>query len=273
MDCQEPELHVVRLRHPRFYCWVFLTDLPSTLVGPKGANGFVNSHYADSPDLRRTYHNLPNVGMKSDMLRYLILSNEGGVYSDTDTVALRPVDEWVPKRLRSRVRLVVGIEFDRLDGPQWSDINHDVQFCQWTIAAAAGHPVFTKMAARIVASLQDQSAAHGVPMDQLRPSSFDVMNSTGPAAWTDVVFAQLQEFDPSLKTTKDLSGLKAPRLIGDVLVLPVDGFGMGQQHSHSTNDGSTPAAALVKHIFKGSWREGTSKRGISARDARWTRRN
>ncbi len=28
------------------------------------------------------------------------------------------------------------------------------------------------------------------------------MNSTGPAAWTDVVFEQLQEYDPSLQTAK-----------------------------------------------------------------------
>jgi alpha 1,6-mannosyltransferase len=44
-----------------------------------------------------------------------------------------------------------------------------------------------------------------------------------------------------------------------MLVLTIDGFGMGQPHSNSTNDGSIPAAALVKHLFKGSWR-GNNKR-------------
>lgn len=199
---------------------------------------------------------MPNVGMKSDLLRYLLLSAEGGVYSDTDTVALKPIDKWIPDEFKGKVSVVIGIEFDRLDGGAWADINHWVQFCQWTIAAAPGHPVFRKMVDRILVSLDDLAAAHKVPhfekLDKLK--SFEVMNSTGPAAWTDVVFSQLQEFDPSLKDTKDLSPVSKARLIGDILVLTIDGFGMGQQHSNSTHDGTTPEAALVKHLFKGGWR-------------------
>lgn len=192
--------------------------------------------------------------MKSDLLRYLLLDIEGGVYTDTDTIALKPIDVWVPAGLRDQVRLVVGIEFDRRDGVAWADIPHWLQFCQWTIAAAPGHAVFPKMVARILQSLKDLSATHGLPVNQLHFTSFEVMNSTGPAAWTDVVFEQLQEHDPTLNTTKDLSFMTGPKLYGDILVLPIDGFGMGQQHSNSTNDGTIPDDALVKHIFHGSWR-------------------
>lgn len=81
------------------------------------------------------------------------------------------------------------------------------------------------------------------------------MTSTGPAAWTDVVFEQLQEYENSLNGTEDLSFMAQPKLYEDILVLTVDGFGMGQPHYHSTNDGTIPEAALVKHNFRGSWRD------------------
>lgn len=192
--------------------------------------------------------------MKSDILRYLILHVEGGVYSDIDTVALKAIDLWVPPGLQDRVRLIVGIEFDRRDGGLWADITHWVQFCQWTIAAAPGHPIFRKMVDRVLLSLSELSETYKLPVNQLQLTSYEVMNSTGPAAWTDVEFEQLQQHDPALNTTKDLAFLDAPKLYGDILVLPIDGFGMGQPHSHSTHDGTIPEVALVQHFFYGSWR-------------------
>jgi alpha 1,6-mannosyltransferase len=198
---------------------------------------------------------MTNVGMRSDFLRYLLLSVEGGVYSDTDTLAIKSVDNWIDLELRDKVRLVVGIEFDRLDGPWWGDIPHELQFCQWTIAAAPGHPVFQKMVNRTLVALDELSVQQGgAPIPDLKLESMDVMNTTGPAAWTDAVFLQLQEYEPALFSVRDLAFMTEPRLIGDVLVLPIDAFGMGQLHSNSTNDGTIPRAALIKHEFYGSWR-------------------
>jgi len=237
------------------------TDYQYTLVGQKGGDEFVRKNFGDNPRILEAYTHMPNVGMKSDMLRYLLLSAEGGVYTDTDTVALQPIDDWVPPAMRGKAAVVVGIEFDRRDGPAWQDISHWVQFCQWTIAAAPGHPVFTKMVDRILYSLDEMARVHGVPLAELKkPGSFEVMNSTGPAAWTDVVWEQLQEFEPSLTDIKNLSYMEEPRLYGDIVVLPIDGFGMGQPHSNSTNDGSLPASALVRHLFSGAWRGDKKKR-------------
>ncbi|PKK41527.1 hypothetical protein CI102_14938 [Trichoderma harzianum] len=229
-------------------------DWQYTLVGQKGGNEFVESHFKTNPKIIETYHNISNVGQKSDFLRYLLLSVYGGVYTDTDTVALKPIDVWVPEAFRDKARLIVGIEFDRRDGGPWADIPHWLQFCQWTIAAAPGHPVFTRMVNRVLKSLDDLSDLHGVPISQLQPESFEVMNSTGPAAWTDMVFEQLQVYNPLLNDTQDLSFMEEPTLIGDILILPIDGFGMGQDHSKSTNDGSIPPTAMMRHMFQGSWR-------------------
>ncbi|CAJ0538684.1 Ff.00g066760.m01.CDS01 [Fusarium sp. VM40] len=206
--------------------WLALnTDYTYTLVGKKGGDEFVQRHFANEPTIVEAYHKAPNVGMKSDLLRYLILEVEGGIYTDTDTIAIKPIDEWVPEELRGQVGLIVGIEFDRRNGGGWADIPHWLQFCQWTIAATPGHPVFKKMTRRAIRSMEDLSHKHNVSIEQLKPSSFEVMNSTGPAAWTDVVFEHLQGLDSTLNTTKDLSFMTEPKLYGDVLVLTIDGFG------------------------------------------------
>ncbi|KAK4152098.1 glycosyltransferase [Chaetomidium leptoderma] len=236
--------------------WLVLNpDYAYTLVSEKGGEEFIQRHFADEPKLLETYNALPNVGMRSDLLRYLLLNIEGGVYTDTDTEALKPIDAWVPAHIdRDKVRAIVGIEFDQRDGPGWGDISHFVQFCQWTIAAAPGHPVFRKMATRVLDSVKLLTEDKGVPLDQLKPTSFEVMNSTGPAAFTDVIFEQLQEYNSSLTDTKDLGYMEKATLFGDILVLPIDGFGMGQKHSNSTHDGTIPEDALVRHLFHGSWR-------------------
>lgn len=165
---------------------------------------FVKTYFASQPAVVELYDKLPNVGMKSDLLRYLILHTEGDVYTDAETTALKPIDSWVPRHMRDEARLLVRVEFDRRDGGACADIPHWLTFSQYTIAAAPGHPAFEKMVARVPRSLGELSATHNLPADKLRPTSFEVMNSTGPSAWTDVVFEQLQEYDPSLKTTGDM---------------------------------------------------------------------
>ncbi|KAK8065035.1 hypothetical protein PG997_011782 [Apiospora hydei] len=227
------------------------------LVGRQWGDDYVQEQFvqATDKDLVDTYLAVSNHGLKSDLLRYLLLYTEGGVYTDIDTIAMKPIKDWVPPHLRDAARLVIGIEFDRRDGGMWAEIPHDLQFCQWTIAAAPGHPVFRAMADRALASLHELAdVVYNTTMDELRPTSFETMNSTGPAAWTDVVFEQIQQAWPDITTLANLSGIQEPTLFGDILILGIDGFGMGQPHSGATNDGSIPEAALVKHLFRGSWR-------------------
>ncbi|KAL0929390.1 initiation-specific alpha-1,6-mannosyltransferase [Colletotrichum truncatum] len=242
--------------------WLALNvDYTYMLLGDTGSEYFIERCFTYDPIVQSTYNSLPNVAMKSDFLRYLLLSVEGGIYADTDTVALKSIDQWVPYRFRGLARLVVGIEFDQGEGTIWSDMLHPLQFCQWTIAAAPGHPVFQKMTARIArstAEIAEENKVKGIK-STWKPTSLEVMNSTGPAAWTDVVWEYLQEVDKDLTDIRNLSHLETPRLYGDVLILPIDGFGMGQLHSGSTNDGSIPDSALVKHLFEGSWREDTAR--------------
>lgn len=236
--------------------WLALNqDYAYTLIGSRGADEFVDMHYSRSPEIVNTYHALRNPGLKTDLLRYLLLYLEGGVYTDIDTYAHKPIDQWVPPEIRSQVRLIVGVEFDRNGGGTWQDIPHYLQFCQWTIAAAPKHRIFPMMVERALSSLEELKEIYRTSLTDLHPTSLEVMNSTGPAAWTDMVFELLQEADPSLESLEDLSGMRQAKLIGDILVLPIDGFGMNQPHSKSTNDGTIPDNAFLEHHFRGSWRQ------------------
>ncbi|POR39215.1 Uncharacterized protein TPAR_00588 [Tolypocladium paradoxum] len=222
-------------------------------LGDAGAKDFVRNHFGDDMPVQNAFNELRHTGMKSDLLRYLLMLVEGGVYTDIDTVAYRPIDVWVPDQYRKSTRVVIGIIFDRLDGPNLVEFHRDLQFCQWTIAATPGHPVFRSMVQRAVASLKELAISYKTTLSGLQPTSLEVMQSTGAFAWTDAVLQQLQLFDPSLSSLRQLSGLQEPRLVGDILILPIDGFGMGQLHSNSTLD-KIPAAALLKHKFRGTWR-------------------
>lgn len=229
-------------------------------MGPRRADAFVNKTFAHRPDLVSTYHSLRNTGMKSDWLRYMILWHEGGVYSDSDTVALRPIDTWVPESLRDRVRLVVGFEWDRRGGG-WRGYRYEVQFAQWTFASAPGHPVFERLLNASLGKLEDLRAMHGMAeLPQIKPENKQVLNTTGPWIWTETVFGLMQEQDPSLKSLKELSGMERPRLYGDILLLPIDAFALGRPHSGSTNDGSIPKNALAKHLMDNSWKKGKGQR-------------
>src|SRR6478736_5568278 len=128
-------------------------------MGKKKSDEFVRKYYANEPRVIEVYESLVNTGMKSDLLRYLILNIEGGIYADIDTTALRPLDTWVPSYLRERVRFVAGIEFDRLDGGMWGGMAHDVQFGQWAFAGAPGHTIFRTMIDRAVTGVEELAAA------------------------------------------------------------------------------------------------------------------
>lgn len=234
-DFPEPESYTI---DPRSLgdtsSWVALNPgYQYTLLGASSADEFVSRRFSHDREILETYQSLRNPGLKTDLLRYLALWSEGGVYSDLDTWALRPVDAWVPGPLRGRVRAVVGIEFDQLGGEPWpgfgggpSHMTHPVQFCQWTLAAAPGHALLGAMVGAALRGVAGLAAARGTSVAGLGGAATgpEVVTATGPAAWIDVVFEALRGRDPGLRGLGELSNMTEPRLFGDVLVLTIDGF-------------------------------------------------
>lgn len=107
-------------------------DWRYTVLGTEGAARFVLNHFSDEQRILDAHFGLRNHGPRSDLMRYLIMLAEGGVYSDTDVTCLRPVDTWIPKDWRPYVKAIVGIEGDSLGGDVVDGMLWDVQFGQWT---------------------------------------------------------------------------------------------------------------------------------------------
>lgn len=77
-------------------------------VTDQSADDFVKDKFADRPDIVATYLALTVPILKADLLRYLILFAEGGVWFDLDVWREGiPIDEWIPEDFREGANLVV----------------------------------------------------------------------------------------------------------------------------------------------------------------------
>ena len=232
-------------------------DFSYVLVSNEGANSFIKEYFSERPHILQTYQKLRYPIFRSDLLRYMLLEAEGGIYSDLDTTALKPVREWVPPEFRPQTRAIVGIEYDQLDDPTPSHgLLERMSFCQWTIASSPGHPMMERILDEVIKALNALAKKHHTSLADLVPADEEVVQTTGPAIWSRVVFESLSTATNTKVTYQNVTNLKEPRLFGDILILPIDGFGTGQPHSGSNRMGAD--TALIRHQFKGSWKHGWS---------------
>lgn len=223
------------------------------LVGKEGAENFVREYYSERPDIVQTFVDIRHPIFQSDLLRYMLLQAKGGVYSDIDTTVRKPIRDWIPTILLPKTRAVVGIEYDQLDDPGPSHgFSERISFCQWTLAASPGHPMMANIVEEVVSTLQDMARKNHSTVADLKVHDSQVGDITGPGIWTRVVMDSLSAATNTTVTYRNVTGLKEPRLFGDILILPIDGFGTGQPHSGSSQN--DPDTALVRHQFKMSWR-------------------
>ncbi|KAI9811570.1 MAG: membrane-bound alpha-1,6- mannosyltransferase Initiation-specific, partial [Thelocarpon impressellum] len=211
--------------------------------------------YAAVPEVLEAYRALPLPVLKADFFRYLILLARGGIYSDIDTIALQSAPDWVPAKVeRSSYGLVIGIEADP-DRPDWAQwYSRRIQFCQWTIQAKPGHPVLREVVASITEETLRRKRA-GLLHDLDR----DIVELTGPALWTDKLFAFFNDpahFDMAGSegnvTFERFTGMTQAKKLGDVVILPITSFSPGIK-TMGAGDEEDPMA-FVKHDFEGTWK-------------------
>lgn len=141
--------------------------------------------YGEVPLVVKAFKEMPVNILKADFLRYLLLYARGGIYSDMDTVPLKPLGTWpsldkqkfndlkdenspIPYKNYNPAQgqlhsagtrggynepgFVIGIEADP-DRHDWADwYARRIQFCQWTIQAKPGHPVLREIILNITAT-------------------------------------------------------------------------------------------------------------------------
>lgn len=187
--------------------------------------------------------------MRADLLRYLILLREGGVWADIDTYPHQPISRWIPDHHRGSVNLVVGIENDHHKTPIWPGSPYSVQLCQYIVLAKPNHPAIRAVVEQVVQNLNELLALKG-PKDII--SFEEVMATTGPFAFTRAIMDYFKMVTGVEHSGDELESLQEPLLIGDVLVLPKQSFGwLPSDGGHEKGNGDI----LGVHKFIGSWRD------------------
>ncbi len=184
--------------------------------------------------------------LKADLLRYLLLFAEGGVYSDLDVSCEAPISEWIPPQYQGGASLVVGWEFDVIV----DNHNFQHQLESWVIMARPGSPHIWTVIQDTLQFLLDTMREKNVPIEGVALDMVgDVVDATGPRRFTRGVLKSMAE---AFNTTRgDVEGLLEPKLVGDVLFLP------GWAFSASANkyqEGMEVPPPLAKHHYAGTWK-------------------
>ena len=216
------------------------------LLTSESALSYVQENFKSRPDIVQTFEKIGDGILRADLIRYLTLLADGGVYTDADTDCTRPIRDWIPKEFAPHANLVFGIEYDSRGGEIRGDLELPAQLCQWTLMAKPHHPVLQDVVDRVVIELDklgrgaDSIVAHSVN---------EVLTTTGPRVFTNAVLESLS-FQAGRKVSyADISGLDAPKLIGDVLFMPISSFASGQDHSASKPWGNEDQ--LMSHHWRG----------------------
>lgn len=206
----------------------------------------------DRPDIVYTYKSLTAKIIKADLLRYLVMYVEGGLYTDIDVEALRPINKFVSDRFDEKiVDMVIGVEIDQ---PEFR--NHTIlgqkceSFCQWTFMCKPRLPVMLKLVENIIAWLKTVQEEQGVGISDIKLDFDQVISGTGPSAFTKAILQDMSGRTGRSVTWSSFHGIMESKLVGNVLVLPVEAFAAGQGHSDSGNHDTK--YSLVRHHYHAS---------------------
>ncbi|KAJ4289450.1 hypothetical protein N0V88_006930 [Collariella sp. IMI 366227] len=212
-------------------------------------------HGFNRPDIVNFYRDIKAAIVKADLLRYLVMYAEGGLYADIDVEALRPLSKFIPDRYDEKdIDMVIGVEIDE---PDWA--NHPIlgpksrSFCQWTFMCKPQLPVMMRLIEQIMSWLNGVAKEQGVPLAKVELDFDQIISGTGPSAFTEAILKEmnLHKEDPRLKIDWDLfHDLQESKVVSRVLVLTVEAFAAGQGHSDSGNHEAR--AALVRHHYHAS---------------------
>jgi len=203
-------------------------------------------------DIVYTYRQLTARIIKADLLRYLIMYIEGGVYTDIDVEALRPISRFVPERYDERdIDMVVGVEIDQPEFRNHSILGQKCEsLCQWTFMTKPRLPVMLKLVENILVWLKGVADEQRVGIADVKLDFDQVISGTGPSAFTKAILADLSHRTGRTITWEQFHAIDESKLLGGVLVLPVDSFAAGQGHSDSGNHDTKHA--LVRHHYHAS---------------------
>lgn len=140
--------------------WKSQTNYHYHFMNDAQIDQFMQQHFG--PKIFNTFTKLPLGVMKADMWRYCVLYIHGGIYTDIDSKAIQPLEDW---KIQESDRIIIGLE-------------NELHFCQWTIVSEPKHPILAKVIDLIV-----EEAEKGIDTS----TEHFVHKHTGPGIWTRAV--------------------------------------------------------------------------------------
>lgn len=215
--------------------------------------------YLYVPEVIEAYELLPEVILRMDFFRYLILFARGGVYADVDTMPLQPVPNWIPENVSpTELGLIIAVGTDSTSA-HWRLVTHRrLEFGQFIIQSKPGHPILREMIAQITEetlrrkNLADDMSLSGSPNEKL----LEILRWTGSGVWTDVVMNYLNDYVKlaiyQAVSWTEFHALETPKLVLDILVLPMKSFALDLD---VPKDGKiSDPIAFAKHWLASIWK-------------------
>lgn len=106
-------------------------------------------------------------------------------------MALKAIEDWIPPAFKDSTNVVIGIEYDILNGGRWVDWTLDLQFCTWAVLAKPGHPLMEMTINQVIARLRKLALKQGTTVSGIKASREEVLDTTGPALFSKMVFEDL----------------------------------------------------------------------------------
>ncbi|KAK5454119.1 hypothetical protein LTS15_006119 [Exophiala xenobiotica] len=247
-----PNLASVKDQHTHLIStWV--THNPSwthRILDNDSAREFMTKEFHLHRDILRAWSMAHIPILQADLLRYLVLYIEGGVYADLDTECMKGVEEWNVHcgSTAGDFELLVGVEYDNVDGRRLPLFPDNIQFVTWTIAAKPRSQLLWSVICEIADNLNSLTE-EGIESSSLTAAT--VMELTGPRAFTRALLRALGEKTGRAVGHADFTLLKKPTMLGGLGVLPVTAFACEQPHSNAGH--WTHPDVLVIHKYHHSW--------------------
>lgn len=166
------------------WTWKFMND--------GEALGYVKRRLGTSR-IAEVYNSLPNGILHSDMLRYLLMYVEGGIYSDVDTKRLKEISRWgsgandfqdgegwMPAGMNGGESLpgpsvILGVEADVGDREDWYEWwARPLQIAQWTLSSTPLHPIYLDVLLQIT-----RQSAYAYDWQEQKPARVKALREAG----------------------------------------------------------------------------------------------
>ena len=207
-------------------------------------------------ETEETYFEIRDYILLSDLFRYLVLLQDGGAYNDLDVACEKPIDTWVPQEFRESAGVLLGVEVDNKFGPDGRTYEGGTdlfELVNWTMMAKPHQPFIQLLVQRVLENVRDMAERQKTSIRHMEVDTIqEVLQSTGPAAVTNALFDYATNITQSTVTYKNFTKMPEPKLIGEVVILPIHAFGARHQVEWAGFK-EDRNQVLVHHYFSGSW--------------------